>query len=174
MELCGTQRPPETMLTYSEHREYRSFFGKTPLFATSITFRSVIRSESCSTFERPHGCRWSSTQCNFSQSSAILGNHCEISTWSDQCFLGGDASFANMEGSKSQCGVIVFLTHELLAWGSPARTSGLLDEQHDQTCGSELLAAEVYSVFEAVEEAQWLRSVLADVAFCSELVSHNP
>ena len=28
MELCGTQRSPETMLTYSEHREYRSLLGK--------------------------------------------------------------------------------------------------------------------------------------------------
>ena len=27
MEMCGTQRPPETMLTYSEHREYRSLLG---------------------------------------------------------------------------------------------------------------------------------------------------
>ena len=28
MEFCGTQRSPETMLTYSEHREYRSLLGK--------------------------------------------------------------------------------------------------------------------------------------------------
>ena len=28
MELCRTQRPPETMLTYSEHREYRSLLVK--------------------------------------------------------------------------------------------------------------------------------------------------
>ena len=28
MELCGTQRSPETMLTYSENREYRSLLGK--------------------------------------------------------------------------------------------------------------------------------------------------
>ena len=27
MKLCGTQRSPETMLTYSEHREYRSLLG---------------------------------------------------------------------------------------------------------------------------------------------------
>ena len=28
MELCVTQRSSETMLTYSEHREYRSLLGK--------------------------------------------------------------------------------------------------------------------------------------------------
>ena len=28
MELCGTRRSPETMLTDSEHREYRSLLGK--------------------------------------------------------------------------------------------------------------------------------------------------
>ena len=28
VELCGTQRSPETMLTYSEHREYQSLLGK--------------------------------------------------------------------------------------------------------------------------------------------------
>ena len=28
MELCGPQRSAETMLTYSEHREYRSLLGK--------------------------------------------------------------------------------------------------------------------------------------------------
>ena len=28
MELCGPQRPAETMLTQSEHREYRSLLGK--------------------------------------------------------------------------------------------------------------------------------------------------
>ena len=68
VELCGTQRSPETMLTYSEHREYLSqFAGKTPVVASSITSRSVIRSESCSTtFQRTHGCRFTSTQCNFS------------------------------------------------------------------------------------------------------------
>ena len=35
-----------------------------------------------------------------------------INVSSAQLVTYGDASFANMEGSKSQCGVIVFLTHE--------------------------------------------------------------
>ena len=52
----------------------------------------------------------------------------------------GDASFANMEGSKSQCGVIVCSTHEPQRFwhgGISAWTFGLLDKQHNQTCGSE-------------------------------------
>ena len=89
MELCGPQRSAETMLTYSEHREYRSLFGKLPMVATSITSRSVIRSESCrTTFQCTHDCRCSSAQCNFSQGPAILRDHPEISTRSDRCVHG--------------------------------------------------------------------------------------
>ena len=82
----------------------------------------------------------------------------------------GDASFANMEGSKIQCGVIVFLTHgprrfwhgefqlgHLVYW-----TSSTIKRVVRST-----LAAEAYSVSEAVEEAveeaHWLRSVLAEM-----------
>ena len=128
-----------------------------------------MRSESCSTtFQCTHSCRYSSTQCNFSQSSAILGNHFEISTWSDQCFLVtyGDASFASMEGSKSQCGVIVFLTHEPWRFPHGEFQLGHLVHWTSSTIKRVVrstLAAEAYSVPEAVEEAQWLRSVLAEM-----------
>ena len=65
------------------------FAGKTPMVATSITSRSVIRSESCrTTFQCTHDRRCSSTQCNFSQGPAILGNHPEISTRSNRCVHG--------------------------------------------------------------------------------------
>ena len=77
----------------------------------------------------------------------------------------GDASFANMEGSKSQCGVIVFLTHE------PRRLGHLVywtSSTIERVVRSTLAAAEAYSVSEAVEEAKWLRSVLA---LCSVLAS---
>ena len=88
MELCGTQRSPETMLTYSEHREYRSLLGKLQWLLLQSR-PHLSRSDPCSTTsQRTHSCRCSSTQCNFSQSSAIFGNHFEISTRSDQCFLG--------------------------------------------------------------------------------------
>ena len=78
----------------------------------------------------------------------------------------GDASFANVEGSKSQCGVTVFLTHDprrfwkgefqlghLVYWTSTAIKRVVRST----------LAADVHSVSEAVEEAQWLRSVLAEM-----------
>ena len=148
------------------------FVGKTPMVATSITPRSVIRSESCSTTsQRSHSCRCSSIQCNFSQSSAILGNHSEISTRSDhvssaQLVTYGDASFANMEGSKSQCGVIVFLTHESRCfWHGEFQLGHLFfwTSSTIQRVVRSTLAAEAYSVSEAVDEAQWLRSVLAEM-----------
>ena len=89
MELRGPQRSAETMLTHSEHKEYRSLLGKTPMVATSITSRSVIRSESRRTaFQCTHGRRCSSAQSNFSQSPAVLGNHPEIPTRSDRCVHG--------------------------------------------------------------------------------------
>ena len=45
----------------------------------------------------------------------------------------GDASFANMEGSKSECGVTVFLTHDpRRLWNGEFQL-----EQRNQTCGSE-------------------------------------
>ena len=51
----------------------------------------------------------------------------------------GDASFVNMEGSKSQCGVTVFLTHDPRRFWKVEFQLGhlLLDEQRTQTCGSE-------------------------------------
>ena len=88
----------------------------------------------------------------------------DVST--SQLVTKGDASFANMEGSKNQCSVIVFLTHEpwrfwqgefqlehLVYW-----TSSTIKRVVWST-----LAAEEYSVSEAVEEAQWLRSVLTEM-----------
>ena len=58
MELCGTQRSPETMLTYSEHREYRSLLGK--LQWLQLQSRPDLSYE-----VNRDGCRCSSTQCNF-------------------------------------------------------------------------------------------------------------
>ena len=141
------------------------FVGKTPMVATSITSRSVIRSESSSTmFQRTHGCRCSSTQCNFSQSSAVVGNHLEISTRSDQCFHGsaGDAwrrhfrqhgRFEESVRRHRRFWHGEFQLGHLVYW-----TSSTIKRVVRST-----LAAEAYSVSEAVEEAQWLRSVLAKI-----------
>ena len=78
----------------------------------------------------------------------------------------GDASFANMEGSKSQCGVIVFLTHEPRRFWRGEFQLGHLVYWTSSTIKRVVrstLATETYSVSEAVEETQWLRSVLAEM-----------
>ena len=88
-----------------------------------------------------------------------------VNVSSAQLVTYGDASFENMEGSRSQCGVIVFLTHEPRRfWHGESQlghvfywTSSTIKRVVRST-----LAAEAYSVSEAVEEAQWLRSVLAE------------
>ena len=77
----------------------------------------------------------------------------------------GDASFANMEGSKSQCGVIVFLTHEPRRFWHGEFQLGHLVCWTRSTIKRVVRSApeaEAYSVSEAVEEVQWLRSVLAE------------
>ena len=71
-----------------------------------------------------------------------------------------------MEGSKSQCGVIVFLTHEPRRFWHGKFQLGHLVYWTSSTIKRVVrstLAAEAYSVSEAVEEAQWLRSVLAEM-----------
>ena len=78
----------------------------------------------------------------------------------------GDASFANMVGSESQCGVIVFLTHEPRRFWHGEFQLGHLVHWTSNTVKRvvrSILAAEAHSVSEAVEEAQRLRSVLAEI-----------
>ena len=89
-----------------------------------------------------------------------------INVSSAQLVTCGDASFANTEGSKSQCGVIVFLTHEPRSFWHGEFQLGHLVYWTSSTIKRVVrstLAAEAYSVSEAVEEAQWLRSVLAEM-----------
>ena len=78
----------------------------------------------------------------------------------------GDASSANMEGSKSQCGVIVCLTHEPRRFWHGEFQLGHLVYWTSSTIKRVVrstLAPEAYSLSEAVEEAQWLRSVLEEM-----------
>ena len=135
------------------------------MVATSFASRSVTRSEPCNTTsQRTHNCRCSSTRCNFSRNSTILGNHLEVSTWTDQCFLG--SAFEKMESSKSQCGVIAFLTHEPPRYWHGEFQIGHLVYWTSNTIKRVVrstLATEAYSISYAVEEAQWLRSVLAEM-----------
>ena len=94
VELCGPQRSAETMLTCSEHREYRSLLRKLQwLQLQSRPDLSYEVNRAAQRFQRTHGCRCSSAQCNFSQGPVILGNHPEIHKRSDRCVHGsaGDA-----------------------------------------------------------------------------------
>ena len=145
MELCGTQRPPETMLTHKEHKEYCSLLEKLqwsqlqsrPDLSYGVN-RAAQRS-SAPTVADARALNAISLKAQRSSETTLRYPRGMINVSSAQLVTYGDASFANMEGSKSQCGVIVFLTLEprVSGMGNPARTSGLLDEQHDQTCGSE-------------------------------------
>ena len=81
----------------------------------------------------------------------------------------GNASFANMDCSKSQCGVIVFLTHEPgRFWHGEFHLGHLTSSTIKRVVRSTL----AYSVSEAVVGAQWLRSFLAEMwPLCSVLAS---
>ena len=79
----------------------------------------------------------------------------------------GDSAFANAEGEKSQCGVVVGLTE---------RPDEVINEMQFQHCipmewrsatvkrvVRSTLAAESYAVSETTETAQWLQQVLAEI-----------
>ena len=105
MELCGTQRSPETMLTYSEHREYRSLLGK--LQWLQLQSRPDLSYEVNRAAQRS-----SAPTVADARALHAISLNAVTKVSSAQLVTYGDASFANMEGSKSKCGVIVFLTHE--------------------------------------------------------------
>ena len=134
MELCGTPRSPETMLTYSEHREYRSLLGKLqrlqlqPRPDLSYDVNRVAQRSSAPTVADARALNAISVKPQRSSE-----NHLEISTGSDQC-VHGSAGFCvetplsptwkvRRVSAASSC----FLTHEprsFLAWEFPARTPG--------------------------------------------------
>ena len=146
------------------------FVGKTPMVATSITSRPDIRSQSCSTtFQRTTVADARalnaiiSLEAQRSSETILTYPRGEINVSTAQ-LMTGDAFFDNMEGSKSQCGVIVFLTHEPRRFWHGELQLGHLVYWTSRTIRRVVrstLAAEAYSVSEAVEDAQWLRSVLA-------------
>ena len=89
MELKGTSAICQNHFDIQRTLRISQFVGEIPLVATSITSRSVIRSESCrTTFLCTHDRRCSSAQCSFSQDPAILGNYPVISTRSNRCVHG--------------------------------------------------------------------------------------
>ena len=88
MELCGTQRSPETMLTYSEHREYRSLLGK--LQWLQLQSRPDLSHEVNRAAQRSSAPTVADAALNAIalKGSAILGNHFEVPTRSDRCVHG--------------------------------------------------------------------------------------
>ena len=172
MELCGTQRPPETMLTCSEHREYRRLLGKLQWLQLqsrpdlSYEVNRAAQSSSAPTVADARALNAISLKAQRSSETTLRCPSGVINVSSAQLVTYGDASFANVEGSKSQCGVIVFLTHEPRRFWHGEFQLGHLVYWTSSTIKRVVrstLAAEAYSVSEAVEEAQWLRSVLAEM-----------
>ena len=172
MELCGTQRPPETMLTYSEHREFRSLLGKLQWLQLqsrpdlSCEVNRAAQRSSAPTVADARALSAISLKAQRSSETTLRYPRGVINVSSAQLVTYGDASFANMECSKSQCGVIVFLTHEPWRFWHGEFQLGHLVYWTSNTIKRVVrstLAAEAYSVSEAVEEAQWLRSVAAEM-----------
>ena len=172
MELCGTQRPPETMLTYSEHREYRSLSGKLQWLQLqsrpdlSYEVNRAAQRSSAPTVADARALKAISLKAQRSSETTLRYACGVIKVSSAELVTYGDVSIANMEGSKSQCGVIVFLTHDPLRFWHGEFQLGHLVYWTSNTIKRVVrstLAAEAYSVSEAVEETQWLWSVLAEM-----------
>ena len=170
MELCGTQRPPETMLTYSEHREYRSLLEKFQWLQLqsrpdlSYEVNRAAQRSCAPTVTDARALNAISLEAQRSSETTLRYGRGVIHVSSAQLVTYGDASFANMEGfevSAASC----FLTHEPRCfWHGEFQLGHLVYWTSSTTkrVVRSTLAAEAYSVSEAVEEAQWLRSVLAE------------
>ena len=172
IHCCGTERSPENMFTYSEHREYRSLLGKLQWLQLqaspdlSYEVNRAAQRSSAPTVADARALNAISLKAQRSSETILRYPRGVINVSTAQLVTCGDASFANMEGSKSQCGVIVFLTHEPRRFWHAAFQLGHLVYWTSSTIKRVVrstLAAEAYSVSEAVEEAQWLLSVLAEM-----------
>ena len=182
MELCGIQRSPETMLTYNEHREYRSLLRKLQWLQLqsrpdlSYEVNRAAQRSSAPTVADSRALNAISLKARRSSETTLRYPRGVINVSSAQLVMYGDASFANMEGSKSQCGIIVFLTHEPRRFWHGEFQLGHLVYWTSSTIKRVVrstLAAEAYSVSKAVEEAPWLRSVLA-CGLLFRALSHDP
>ena len=171
MKLCASQRSSETMLTYSEHREYRSLLGKLQWLQLQsrpdLSYKVNRAAQRCSasTVADARALNPISLKAQRSSETTFRYPSGVINVSSAQLVTHGDASFANMEGSKSQCGVIVFLTHEPRRFWHGEFQLGHLFYWTSSTIKRVVrstLVAEAYSVSEAFEEAQWPHA-----AFCS-------
>ena len=98
VELCGTQRSPETMLTYSEHREYRSLFGQLQwLQLQSRPDRSYEVNRAAQRSSAPTVAGAISLKAQRSSETTLRYPRGVINVSAAQLVTYGDASFANME-----------------------------------------------------------------------------
>ena len=157
---------------YSEHREDRSSLGKLQWLQLqshpdlSYEVNRAAQRSSAPTVADARALDAISLKAQRSSKTTLRYPRGVINVSSAQLVTYGDASFANMEGSKSQCGVIVFVTHESRRFWHGEFQLGHLVYWTSSTIKRVVrstLAAEAYSVSEAVEEAQWLRSVRAEM-----------
>ena len=100
MQLCGPQRSAEAMLTYSEHREYRSLLGKLQWLQLqsrpdlSYEVNRAAQRSSAHTIADARALNVISLRAQRSSETILRYPRgvIDVST-------AGDASFANMEGS---------------------------------------------------------------------------
>ena len=106
MELCGTQRSPQTMLTCGEHREYRSLLGKLQCLQlqsrpdVSYEVDRAAQRSSAPTVADARALNAISLKAQRSSETTLRYPREVINVSSAQLVTYGDASFANMEGSK--------------------------------------------------------------------------
>ena len=118
MEVCGLQRPAETVLTRTEHRKYRSLLGKLQLLQLqsrpdlSYEVNCAAQRSSAPTIADVRALNAVALKDQRFSENTMRYPRGVIDMLTAQLVTYGGASSANMYGSKSQCGVIVFLSHE--------------------------------------------------------------
>ena len=162
MELYGPQRPAETVLTRIEHREYRSLLGKLQWLQLqsrpdlSFEVNRAAQRSSAPTIAAARALNAVALEARRSSVTTLRYPRGVIDVSTAQLVTYGDASFANMEGSKSQCGVIVFLTHE------PRRVLHREFQLGHLYIGQAIQSNAWFGVLLQLKQ-QWLRSVLAEM-----------
>ena len=104
IELCGTQRSPEAMLTFSEHREYRSLLRKLQWLQLqsrpdlSYEVNRAAQHSSTPTVADARALNAISLKVQRSSETSLRNPRGVINVSSVQLVTYGDASFAKMEG----------------------------------------------------------------------------
>ena len=117
MELCGPQRCAETMLTRSENKKHRSLLGKLQWLQLQsrpdlpYEVNHAAQSSSDPTFADVRALNAICRKAQRSSETILRYPRGVVEVSTAQLVTCGNASLANVEGSKSQCGVVVFLMH---------------------------------------------------------------